>query len=33
MPSEKRAVNTVFFQNELQFLTQGLIDLTGDTSQ
>jgi hypothetical protein len=23
----------VFFQNELQFLAQGLIDLTGDTSQ
>jgi hypothetical protein len=33
MPSEKGAVNTVFFRNELQFLAQGLIDFTGDTSQ
>jgi hypothetical protein len=33
MPSEKRAVNTVFFQDELQFLAQGLIDLSSDTSQ
>jgi hypothetical protein len=33
MPSEKRVVNTVFFQDELQFLTQGLIDLSSDTSQ
>jgi hypothetical protein len=33
MPSEKRAVNTVFFQDELQFLAQGLIDLPSNTSQ
>jgi hypothetical protein len=33
MPFEKRAVNTVLSQNELQFLAQGLIDLSSDTSQ
>ena len=33
MPIQQGAVNAVFFQHELQFLTQGLIDLTGDTSQ
>jgi hypothetical protein len=33
MPIEQRAVDAVFFQDELQFLAQGLIDLSGDTSQ
>jgi hypothetical protein len=33
MPFQERAIYTVFFHHELQFLTQGLIDLTGDTSQ
>jgi hypothetical protein len=33
MPFQERAIHMVFFQNELQFLAQGLIDLTGDTSQ